>query len=263
MNVYGEKPKIFLVKGLEHKIYNLRKALYKLKQVLQGWYSKIDSYFAKNDFHMSANEPILNIKSYGNDFFVVCLYIDGMVYRRNSIEMMNAFRNSIMNAFEMIDLGLLYYFQGNEVVQNKDGIFIGPKKCAANFLKKFGMSNCKTAKTPFDINDKFFMNDGVEKIDEKHIRNLVEGLMYLTYIRTNIMLTMSVIFRFMHNPSKHRHGATKKILRYMQRTIKDGIRYVKGKSNDLLAFTNIDWASCVVDRKSITGYIFCLWFGVV
>lgn len=70
----------FVVNGKEDKIYRSKKVLYELKQVPRVWYFKIDSYFQENGFERSNYEPTLYIKSEGEDFLVVCFYVDDMIY---------------------------------------------------------------------------------------------------------------------------------------------------------------------------------------
>lgn len=43
--VYVDQPKGYAVKGIEHKVYQLRKALYGLKEAHKAWYSKINHRF--------------------------------------------------------------------------------------------------------------------------------------------------------------------------------------------------------------------------
>lgn len=166
---------------LEHKVYKLHKALYELKQAFRVWYSKIDSYFVDNNFYENASEPTLYVKTYENEFLVVCLYVDDMIYIENSVEIMKVFKESIIRTFDMFILGLLHYFLGIQVMQYENGIFICQRKYGTNLLKLIGISNCKAAKTSFNTNDKLSLNDGVEKTDEKHFRSMVGGLMYLTH----------------------------------------------------------------------------------
>ncbi|KAL0541072.1 hypothetical protein IC582_021103 [Cucumis melo] len=79
--VYVEQPKGFVKKDSEEKVYKLTKALYGLKQAPRTWYSKINGNFQQNRFKRSANEPTLYVKKGGkNDFIVVCLYVDDIIY---------------------------------------------------------------------------------------------------------------------------------------------------------------------------------------
>ena len=125
------------------------------------------------------------------------------------------------------------------------------------------MENCKPIKTPLNTNEKLCLNDGGDKINEKYFRSIVGSLMYLTHTRPDIAFAVSLISRFMYKPSKFHLGTAKRILRYVQGTLNFGIRYSKGKSNKLVAFTDSDWASCTDDRKSTTGYMLSLGLGVI
>jgi hypothetical protein len=49
----------------------------------------------------------------------------------------------------MIDLGLLHYFLGLQVLQSSEGIFIFQQKYALDLLHHFGMVDCKSTPTPF------------------------------------------------------------------------------------------------------------------
>lgn len=55
--------------------------------------------------------------------FLLCLYIDDLIYTGNSVRLMKKFKSSVINEFEMTDLGLKTYFLGLEMKQ-QDGIFI-------------------------------------------------------------------------------------------------------------------------------------------
>ena len=46
--------------------------------------------------------------------------------------------------FEMVDLGLLNYFLGMEVIQDDGGIFLSQEKYANKLVDKFGMRDSKS-----------------------------------------------------------------------------------------------------------------------
>eukprot|EP00253_Pinus_taeda_P018807 PITA_18807 len=60
--VYVEQPLGYEVDGQEHKVFKLKKDLYRLKQAPRAWYSRIDAYLIKNGFDKCDGEPTLYIK---------------------------------------------------------------------------------------------------------------------------------------------------------------------------------------------------------
>jgi len=122
---YVLQPEGFVICGEEEKVYRLKKALYGLKQAPRVWYFKIDSYFQENGFERSMNEPTLYFKGEGeNDFVVVYLYVDDMIYMGSSESAVVESKACMVNKFEMSGLGLLHYFLGLKVKQGANGIFI-------------------------------------------------------------------------------------------------------------------------------------------
>lgn len=262
--VYVMQPDGFIISGKEKMVYKLRKALYGLKQAPRAWYNKINSYFQQHGFERSRNEPTLYLKKEGtNDFIVVCLYVDDIIYMGSSSSMIAEFKDSMMKSFEMTDLGLLHYFLGLEVYQSSGGIFISQRKFASDLLKKSGISECKVAPTPMNMNEKLQVEDGTGKEDGSFYRSLVGGLIYLTHTRPDIAFSVGVVSRFMHSPTKHHFGAAKRIMRYVAGTVEYGIWYSKKSECKLIGYTDSDWGGCVNDRKSTSGNVFCIGSGAV
>lgn len=67
-----------------------------------------------------------------------------------------------------------------------------------------------------------------------------------------------MVSRFMNNSSTLHFGAAKRILRYLQGTKKIGIRYRIEEIDELIGYTDSDWAGSTDDRKSTSAYIICL-----
>ena len=256
--VYVKQPQGFEVEGKEGKVYKLHKALYGLKQAPRAWNSKIDAYFLQNGFVKSPSEPSQYVKTRGANFLMVCLYVDDLIYAGTNHDMVQSFKEAMMKEYEMTDLGLMKYFLGIQVKQTKGGIFITQEKYIHDLLKKFILESCKPVSTPMALNEKLQLNDGAEKADPKVYRSLVGSLIYLTNTRPDIVHSVSLVSRFMNEPSKLHFAATKRILRYLQGTKKLGIKYVKEENNELVGYTDSDWAGSFDDRKSTLAYVFCL-----
>jgi len=131
--VFVEQPKGFEVTYKSDKVYKLRKALYGLKQAPRAWYSRIEGFFLQNGFEKCYCEHTLFVKKEEERCLIVSLYVDDLIYTRNSTEMFEEFKSSMMNEFSMTDLGKMRYFLGVEVVQDKKVIFITQEEiCRGN-----------------------------------------------------------------------------------------------------------------------------------
>lgn len=67
------------------KVYKLKKALYGgLKQAPRAWYTRLDTYFIKEDFRRCPHEHMLFTKM-GSDgkFLIVCVYVDDLIFTGN------------------------------------------------------------------------------------------------------------------------------------------------------------------------------------
>ncbi|KAL5729604.1 hypothetical protein ACHQM5_002532 [Ranunculus cassubicifolius] len=164
----------------------------------------------------------------------------------------------MMKEYEMSDLGLMKYFLGIQVQQSKGKIIVSQEKYTTDLLKRFNMSNCKPVATPLVVNEKLQLDDGSPKADAKTYRSLVGSLLYLTNTRPDIEYSVSLLSRFMHEPSNLHFSAAKRILRYLQGTKNLGLKYMKEDDTKLAGFTDSDWAGSVDDRKSTSGYVFRL-----
>ena len=257
--VYVSQPEGFEVSGDEHKVYKLKKALYGLKQAPRAWYKRVDSYFLKNGFLRSENEPTLYVKRAGkNDFLVVVIYVDDMIYMGSNESLIDDFKSSMQSEFEMTDLGKLQYFLGLEVKQETGGIFLSQSKYAKDFLVKFNMHNCKAVGTPMITNEKLQVEDGTEAVNPSLYRSIIGGLNYLTHTRPDIMYSVNVLSRFMHKPTRLHLGAAKRVLRYVAGTIDFGLWYSKSTNGTMYGYSDSDWGGCVDNRKSTSGQVFYL-----
>ena len=156
--------KDLLFKGGEEKVYRLKKTLYGLKQAPRAWYNEIDTFFLKNNFQKSKSEATLYVKKEHGNIIIICLYVVDLLFMENDVKMMQNFKQDMMQAYEMSDLGLLNYFLRIEVYQVKEGIFISQKKYAKSILQKFKMMDCRSVAIPLAANEKFRKYDGEKKL---------------------------------------------------------------------------------------------------
>lgn len=121
---------------------------------------------------------------------------------------------------------------------------------------------CNPVATPLIVNEKLSKEDGSKKANASLYRSLVGSLLYLTATRPDIMYATSLLSRYMHNPSQTHFGVAKRVLRYIKGTLDFGILYEKNVGAKLIGFCDSDWAGCVDDMRSTSGYAFSFGSGV-
>jgi hypothetical protein len=260
--VFIEQPQGYVHKGNEQKVYKLKKALYGLKQAPRAWYSRIEAYFVKAGFERCHFEHTLFTKTAkGGKILIVSLYVDDLIFTGNNESMFAEFKRSMMLEFDMTDLGKMRYFLGIEVIQRADGIFISQKKYALEVLEKFGMNKCNPVLNPIVPGCRLSKDEDGVKVDSTIYKQIVGSLMYLTATRPDMMFVVSLISRYMSNPTELHMEAAKRILRYLKGTTDFGVFY-RG-TRELNVYTDSDYAGDQEDRKSTSGYVFLFSSGAV
>ena len=110
--------------------------------------------------------------------------------------------------------------------------------------------------TPMAINEKLSKNGGQEKVDASLYRSLVRSLIYLTRTRSDIVHAVSIVPRFLSEPSEAHFASTKRIPRYVKGMKNCGVPYKIDEDCSLIGHTDNDWAGCIDGRKSTSGYVF-------
>ncbi|KAL0345471.1 UNVERIFIED_CONTAM: Secreted RxLR effector protein [Sesamum radiatum] len=87
--------------------------------------------------------------------------------------------------------------------------------------------------------------------------------MYLTATRPNMTFAVSLASRYMEYPTELHLQLVKRVLRYLKVTIEFGIFYKKGRVDELVTYTDSDYAGDVEDMKNTSGYVFLLSSGAV
>ena len=150
-------------------------------------------------------------------------------------------------------MGELNYFLGLQVSQTNDRIFICQSKYVRDLLKKYGLEDASTAKTPMTTATKLDQDDPGKCVDITSYRGMIGSLLYLTASRSDIILSTCLCARFQANPKESHLIAMKQIFRYLKGTPNLGIWCPKGTGFDLVGYTDSDFVGCRIDRKSTSG----------
>ena len=207
--VFVSQPKGFEVKGQEHKVYKLHKALYGLRQAPRAWNEKLNKVLEKLKFKRCSKEPSLYRKQEKDRLVLVAVYVDDLLVTGSDHAMIGEFKREMSSNFEMNDLGLLTYYLGIEVRQEKGRITLSQGRYASKILCETGMNECNATQTHMEFGLKLSKAEEEENIDEKEYRRKIGCLRYLLHTRPELAFSVGLLSRYMHDP-KTSHGAALK-----------------------------------------------------
>nr|GEX22270.1 hypothetical protein [Tanacetum cinerariifolium] len=163
------------------KVYKVVKGLYGLHQAPRAWYETLANYLLEND---------------------LC----------------KAFEKLMKDKFQMSSVGEITFILGLQVKQNQDGIFISQDKYVAEILRKFGLTDGKSASSPIDTEKPLLKDPDGEDVDLHTYRSMI----------------------------------VKRIFRYLKGKLQLGLWYPKDSPFTLVAYSDSDYARASLDRKSTT-----------
>ena len=123
-DIYVIQPEGYEKKGKESFVLKLTKALYGLKQAPRVWNSKLNKTMSDLGFSRSKLDTALYHKGSEKTKLLLGIYVDDLIITGSSEEQINKFKEEMMGAFEMIDLGMLNSYLGIEIKQSTSSVFL-------------------------------------------------------------------------------------------------------------------------------------------
>nr|GEV69998.1 hypothetical protein [Tanacetum cinerariifolium] len=203
--VYVCQPSGFEDPDHPDKVYKVVKALYGLHQAPRAWYETLANYLLEND---------------------------DIIFGAINKDLCKSFEKLMKDKYLMSSMGELTFFLGLQVKQKKDEIFINQDKYVAEILRRFGLTEGKSASTPIDTEKPLLKDpdgedvyvhtysltyrklastpidtekpllkdpDG-EDVDVHTYKSMIGSLMYMTSLRPDIMFVVCACARFQVTP---------------------------------------------------------------
>ena len=267
--VYMKQPKGFVKKGEENLVCKLKKSIYGLKQSSRCWNTTLHSHLQEMGFEQSTSDPCVYMSS-GGDAFYIGVYVDDMILAGPTDQRIKQVKQCLSKKVDIKDLGKLHHFLGITVTQDEDQgcAWIAQPSYTRNLLEKFEMQDCKPVSTPVDANAKLQKaNDEDDLANQLQYQSAIGSLMYLSLCtRPDIAFAVGNLAKFCGKPTKSHWTALKRVLRYLKGTVNYGILYRRQQTpqkSEFVGFSDADWAGDVSDRRSTSGYVFCMCGGAI
>lgn len=239
-------------------VCRLKKSLYGLKQAPRRWFSKLSTTLIDMGFTQSKSDYSLFKLSGKESITLVLAYVDDLLIAGNSSYDIDILKKMLSAKFHMNDLGELRYFLGLEVERTSAGFFVSQHKYLVDILREFNMQSSTPLKIPVDIHLRLTKEMG-NPLTDPHPYQRLSKLIYLTVTRPDIVFTVHILTQFMQHPCQAHMEAALHLLRYLVGTPNQGILLASNSAAQLHAYSDSDWATCPMTRRSTTG--FCVLLG--
>jgi hypothetical protein len=215
--IYIDQPEGFIVPGKENFVCKLKKSLYGLKQSPRQWYKKFDSFMIANGFKRSLYDSCVYIKFVDGSPIYLLLYVDDMlIAAKSKIDIVNL-KAQLSSEFEMKDLGAAKKILGMEITRDrKSGLLFLSQHGYTQKVHHFNMHDSKPVSTLIAPHFKLSSSQSpstdseFEYMSKVPYSSVVGSLMYaMVCSRPDLSYAMSLVSRYMANPSKEHWNAVK------------------------------------------------------
>ncbi|KAG7000349.1 Retrovirus-related Pol polyprotein from transposon TNT [Fusarium oxysporum f. sp. conglutinans] len=232
------------------KICKLIKSLYGLKQAPRQWQKKLKETLESLDFRQATSDTAV----YHNPTtgVIIITYVDDFLIMGSNKEAIQGYKARLGEIFTMTDLGPVSHFLG-------DAYF-------TRILKKFGLEDCRPVKTPMERNSLSTLqprdnSDSASPEEREDYSSKTGSLMYgMTQTRPDLAFLLSVLSRYMSNPSPAHSRLIKRGLRYLQQTrdhglVLGGVKKDPESAWSITAWADSDWKGDTVTGRSTFGWL--------
>ena len=201
---------------------------------------------------------------------ILCMNTDDMLisYTENARHLVDEFERTLNLSYECTPRVPLEYYLGMHIVRNREQrvLSIDVRRHIYDFIRSMGLdpNSSASVSTPLDPNLVYSKDDCPQvintEIKERVLRAHGKLIHMAIWARPDLAHCVSVLGRYVHNPSQKHLDAYLRVARYLIKT-KD-LRIVYGSHDKhgmvLYGFSDSDWSADIDTRKSTGAYIFLL-----
>jgi hypothetical protein len=214
---------------------------------------EVKDFLLSKGFIISKVDTTFFTKKIENDLFMLQIYVDDIIFGSTNQDFCNRFGKMMASEFKMSMIGELSYFLGLQIKQSKNGTFVSQGKYIKDMLKKFDMEDAKGISTPMGINGNLDSDTSGNMVDQKMYRSMIRSLLYVTASRPDVIFSVCICVRFQASPRESHLKATKRILRHLKHTQNVRLWYPKGAKFKIIGYSDLNYAGCKVERRSISS----------
>ncbi|KAL0449348.1 UNVERIFIED_CONTAM: Retrovirus-related Pol polyprotein from transposon TNT 1-94 [Sesamum latifolium] len=223
------------------------------------WNAEFTARVQAFGFVQSKHDHCLFSKSSTAGMIMLLVYVDDILIAGNSENQIQEVKAYLNDQFSIKDFGVAKYFLGLKIARRLQRIAVTQTKYIADLIQDAGITQAKTTTTPQPTGIKFTSEVGNPLTHPEIYRRLVGRILFLGFTRPDICHAAQQLSQFIQSTCKQHLDAALHLLRYLNGTASKGLFFPSDTSQELLAYSDADWVSCLDTRRSLTG--FCIFLG--
>ncbi len=249
-------------------VCKLKRALYDLKQTSKMWYDIIHKFLTdlgfkrSNSNHAVFTDPRTRI--------YLAMYVDDLLLFGLNLNHLQNIQDQLKQRFKMTDLRQLSHYLGMKIIISQDQLMLTQSIYLKKILKQFEMNESKPVSISMKsdmINSLMSTTNEADNFIVKWYQQLIESLMWSAmHTRLDLAYSVRVLSRYAHNLSPTHCILVKRMLRYIAETINVDLTFKRSDYHefndqlldDLIDYSDSDFAGLKVKRHSTEGYVFML-----
>ena len=191
----------------------------------------------------------------------LCIYVDDILCVSHTDDASRAFVSEMRKRFVVTDCGMPKVFLGIQLAYDRARRVL--RMCQTDLidtlLKRYNLTPTHVS-TPLDPDVRLTCHDDADtKPDATIFRSKVGSAMYIqSCTRPDIAFAVKELSRFLSNPSHAHMRQADRLLHYLHLTRTIGQTYDASVGQELLSYSDADWAGQVDNRRSTSGRVHML-----
>jgi len=242
------------------KACRLRKGLYGLKQSARVWNQRIVKELKRSGMLVTNSDHSVWVNQ--DHSLILALYVDDIVLFARDVQKIRWMKDTLTKAFNMKDLGPISTVLGMRIRRDRARrmLWIDQSHYIGDILKEFQYEESKPLQTPADGYE-YLRPVGAGDVPFTDMVRYQRALGELNWLvrgtRVDLAFVVHKLSQHCHQPCIRHWKGVQQVLRYLKFSQGLTISY-RQDDQQLLGYSDADFASDTTDRKSTMGYVFML-----
>lgn len=225
--------------------------------------STLQSVYEEDPVHKKSEGQLCIYEKLADGYYIyLLLYVDDMLVASKNKQEIKSLEKLLSTEFEMKDLGAVKRILWMEISRDRSQfcLELSHSGYIEKVLKVFQMEQAKQVLTPLGVLFKLKsvtkdeLEEQSEFMETIPYANDVGSIMYMMIgTRPDLAHSVGIISSFM---AKEHWQTVKWVLRYIRGTSKSKIVFQKRKELKLVGYSDLDFATDLDKRRSMTGFVF-------